>query len=101
MALDLTNVSKITYDDLLEDAYTDKTLKRARFLEDISSTTAPRKNKKTGETEEAPISLMAVRSEYLKEFYDYKPAPKKMSTFEARRIKLDALFAKMKAEKTK
>lgn len=99
MALDLANVSKITYDDLLEDAYTDKTWKRADFLTEISNTTAPRKNKKTGEKEDAPISLMAVRSEYLKKFYDYKPAPKKMSTFEARRIKLDALFAKMKAEK--
>ena len=77
MALDLTKVTKITFKDLLEDAVSSNDIKRLRFLEGLSGATSPRKSKKTGETTDAPISLMAIRSQYLKEFYGYKPAPKK------------------------
>lgn len=44
MAFDLSNVSKITYQQLIDDALASGDIKRLRFLEDISSTTAPRKN---------------------------------------------------------
>ena len=99
MAFDLSNVSKITYQQHIDDALASGDIKRLRFLEDISSTTAPRKNKKTGEMEDAPITLMAIRSKYLQEYHGYKPTPKKQSTFAARAAMLAAAFEMMKAKK--
>lgn len=97
MALNLDNVAKITFQQLVDDAVGSGEIGRLRYLEDLSNSTAPRKNKKTGETTEAPMSLMAIRSEYLKRYYDYSPKSKAASG--SRSEVLAAAFAKMKGKK--
>lgn len=94
MALDLTKITTITFQQLVDDAVASGDIARLRFLEDLSNSTAPRKNKKTGTTTEAPMSLMAIRSKYLQEYHGY--VPKTKTAGGSRSSVLEEAFAKMK-----
>lgn len=99
MALDLDNIRGITLEDLVNDAVERKDKEALRWLEDESEKTIIRKHK-DGTEQVAPKPIVAIRSEYLKKYLDYKTPSKAAAQEKARqkakeraREKREALFA--------